>query len=467
MGLITYRENEKKFSLIDLPKTEGSHCIEVISYSRNIRSLQDRLSYKYISEDIMIPHTKTMAVIATLLCLGLSLVVIDSFSTTKFMSRRPNWKRSTESRQCPSSKYYNNNMQKESRLYGVSDFSSHPYSVYYGTSGSTAKQNFGQNDQFNDVYGYGPDEVESEEYFDSHHPNSDRSLQSMQAIPLFDGRRGATVFGSRKYHGGGRDFYRDPRMPHEHEMMHPEDRMMGDQHMMHHMDSLMHERDHLRRRLDDVYNENKFLHNQNQFNGAGPQNTPPQGQEQYFPSPEQSLSQQNPATSSAVANVMDELKNMRQTVQAFEAQHHQRNVNGVENSEAEDEPVTTPSVEEMKSELKEMEKVLDSLERENGQSSDFANGYDASGGEASQGEPTSFNGEPTSFNGDGVASMGVESTIASSTITDGGHSLFDGEYEVVIKAQLKKKSVSQPSVEKQIDVNNGSTRESPLENNYR
>ncbi len=402
-----------------------------------------------------------MAVIATLLCLGLSLVVIDSFSTMKFMSRRPNWKRATESRQCPSLKNYNNDMRKETRLFGVSDFSSHPYSVYYGASGSTAKQNFGQNDQFNDVYGYGPDEVESEEYFDNHHHNSDRNLQSMQAIPLFDGRRGATVFGSRQYHGGGREFYRDPRMAHEHEMMHPEDRMMGDQHMMHEMDSWMYEREHLRRRLDDVVNENMHLHNQKQFNGAASQNTPRQGQEQYFPSPQQSLSEESPATTSAVADVMDELKNMRRTVQAFEAQHHQRNVNGAQNSEAEDELVTTPSVESMKSELREMEKVLDSLERENAQASGFANGYDASTGQASQGEPSGFNG--------GVTSMGVGSTISSSTISGHGHSLFDGEYEVVIKAELKKKNVSQPSAEKQIDVNNDSKREnmSPLENNYR
>ena len=38
-----------------------------------------------------------------------------------------------------------------------SDFSSHPYSHYYGTSGSTAKQNFEQNDEINDIYGYGDD----------------------------------------------------------------------------------------------------------------------------------------------------------------------------------------------------------------------------------------------------------------------------------------------------------------------
>ena len=45
-----------------------------------------------------------------------------------------------------------------SRLFmGVSDFSSHPYSTYYGTSGSTAKQNFQQNDEMNDVYGYDDD----------------------------------------------------------------------------------------------------------------------------------------------------------------------------------------------------------------------------------------------------------------------------------------------------------------------
>ena len=373
-------------------------------------------------------------------------------------------------------------MRSESKLFGVSDFSSHPYLVYYGTSGSTAQQNFNQNDQFNDVYGYGPEEIESQEYFDSHEHNHDRSLQSMQAVPLFDGRRGATVFGSRKYNGGGRHFYRDPRMEHQQRMMHPEDRMMDDHHMMNEMDTLMHERDHLRRSLDAVVNENRHLHNQNQVNGAGSQNMPQQGQEQFFPNPEQSLPKQSPATSSAVANVMDELKNMRRTVQAFEAHHHHRNVNGVENSEADEEPIVTPSVESMKSELKEMERVLDSLEKENGQASGIANGYEAPEGEPSMAESNGFangyeapEGEPsvaesTGLNAGatsaGTTSMGVEGTIYSSTISENAQGLFDGEYEVVIRAEVKKKT---PSVEKQIDVNDDSRNEnmSPLENNYR
>lgn len=352
-------------------------------------------------------------------------------------------------------------MRSESRLFGVSDFSSHPYSVYYGASGSTAQQNFNQNDQFNDVYGYGPEEVESQEYFDSQQHNHDRNLQSMQAIPLFDGRRGATLFGSRKYNGGGRHFYRDPRMEHEHEMMHPEDRMMEDHHMMNQMDSLMHERNHLRRSLDAIVNENRHLHNQNQINGAGSQNMPQQGQEQFFPSPEQSLPEQSPATSSAVANVMDELKNMRRTVQAFEAQHHHRNVNGVENSEVDEEPFVTPSVESMKSELKEMERVLDSLEKENVQASVIANGFETSERETSVTESTGLNAGATPT---GTISMEAEGTISSSTISENG--LFDGEYEVVFRAELKKKT---PSVEKQIDVNDDSRNEnmSPLEKNYR
>eukprot|EP00531_Pseudo-nitzschia_arenysensis_P010483 CAMPEP_0116142312 /NCGR_PEP_ID=MMETSP0329-20121206/14842_1 /TAXON_ID=697910 /ORGANISM="Pseudo-nitzschia arenysensis, Strain B593" /LENGTH=411 /DNA_ID=CAMNT_0003637541 /DNA_START=185 /DNA_END=1417 /DNA_ORIENTATION=+ len=45
--------------------------------------------------------------------------------------------------------------RRTSRLEMGSDFSSHPYSHYYGTSGSTAKQNFEQNDEINDIYGYG------------------------------------------------------------------------------------------------------------------------------------------------------------------------------------------------------------------------------------------------------------------------------------------------------------------------
>ncbi|VEU43954.1 unnamed protein product [Pseudo-nitzschia multistriata] len=49
----------------------------------------------------------------------------------------------------------NQSFQSSSRLQMGSDFSSHPYSHYYGTSGSTAKQNFEQNDQINDIYGYG------------------------------------------------------------------------------------------------------------------------------------------------------------------------------------------------------------------------------------------------------------------------------------------------------------------------
>mmetsp|Transcript_11168 Transcript_11168/g.26838 ORF Transcript_11168/g.26838 Transcript_11168/m.26838 type:complete len:709 (+) Transcript_11168:167-2293(+) len=44
---------------------------------------------------------------------------------------------------------------ESSRLGMGSDFSSHPYSHYYGTSGSTAQQNFEQNDEINDIYGYG------------------------------------------------------------------------------------------------------------------------------------------------------------------------------------------------------------------------------------------------------------------------------------------------------------------------
>lgn len=394
----------------------------------------------------------------------------------KFMSRRPNWKRLANHRQCPASRSYNDKGSR-SRLFAASDFSSHPYSVYYGTSGSTAQQNFGQNDDINDVYGYGPEDTELQERYDNHQHGSDRNLRSMQDIPLFDGRRGATVFGSRKYHGGGREFYRsDPRMADErdmmlrddqynsdgrdfyrtgprmavgHDMMLRDDRLMEDHHEMGQMDSLMHEREHLRRELDAVVSENIHLHNQKNVNGAGPQVLPPKEQNQRFVGL-QSSPEPNPATNSAVASVMDELKNMRQTVQALEAQHHQGN--SVDNSEM--HPATTPSVEDMKSELRNMEKVLDNLEKERAQSSEFANGYDASTSKTSE----------IDLNGSGSAEE-AEGMTNGSRIPDHAHQLFDGQYEVVIKAELKKKNGSEGMVEKQIDVND-STRESPAASSF-
>jgi len=420
----------------------------------------------------MISQTKALAVSAILLCLGLILVLTDSLSTVKVISRRTSWNKFTGYRQCPNSRLHGSRTSTF-RLFAESDFSSHPYSVYYGTSGSTAQQNFGQNDDINDVYGYGPEGGRPDpERFESRKHNQNRNLQSMQAIPLFDGRRGATVFG-RKYNGERpQQFYQYPRMEDEREMIYHDDRFMEDHHVMDQMDSLMHERDHLRRQLDDVVNDNIHLQNQNNMNGVGPQAMPAQGQgqNQYYQGnnyvPEQETPQNqmhmghDPSTRSVVDSVMDELKNMQRTVQAFEAQHYQGQENGGE---------TTPtSVETIKSELKNMEQVLQNLEQEKASSSPYSNGQDISGVGGTTTEYTTANGSESSVSQQQQPETESISSVNGSSMSAHASHIFNGEYEVVIKAELKKKGFegTHDSVEKQIDVNKDSTRESPAVSNY-
>lgn len=413
----------------------------------------------------MIRHARVITAAVTILSLGLTLVLIDSLSTVKLVSRRPSLKRKTESRQCPPS-ISRTDRESASRLFSASDFSSHPYSVYYGTSGSTAQQNFGQNDDINDVYGYGPDERVQEETFDDHHEN--RHLQSMQDIPLIDGRRGAAMFGTKKYNEGGRHFYEDPN---EREGFFHEDRYIEDEHMMDQVDSLLHERDHLRRELDDVVSKNMHLQNQQKLNGS-PQVTPP-GQNQYcqdpcpMPPPGPTHMGADQSTRSAVDSVMEQLKNMQRTVQAVE-----RNTNGggnsmnspAVNSEA---PTITPTVERIKSELRNMERELQILDQEQASPSAFEannNGYDASMGETSQPQYISVNGSAAAFDQQGSLENKIE---GGSVKFDHASHLFNGAYEVVIKAELKKKNgvedIHDP-VEKRIDVSKDPNMESPTVN---
>ena len=76
---------------------------------------------------------------------------VESFSTLASRTTALNFERSILSSH---GERISTSPRGSSRLKMGSDFSSHPYSHYYGTSGSTAKQNFEQNDQFNDLYGY-------------------------------------------------------------------------------------------------------------------------------------------------------------------------------------------------------------------------------------------------------------------------------------------------------------------------
>ena len=379
-------------------------------------------------------------------------MAVDSFAMMKFSYRRSSDLR--VSHRYPSTRSYKERSSL-SRLFSTSDFSSHPYSVYYGTSGSTAKQNFSQNDDINDVYGYNPDFNGREETFDDHGP---RGLRSMQDNPLMDGRRGARIF-SGKY---DEDFYRDSRALNERDRLFDEEIFMEDQHMMSRMDSIVHERNHLRRKLDSVVNENIYLQNQHDRNRR-PQFIP-RGENQNYP-PTNPMSGtmnmgQNQATKSAIDSVMDELKNMQRTVQAVEAEQQRKNPNGAVNSEI-------STVDRIKSDLRNMEQELENLSSEKEPFATFpktSNGYDPSMCQNSG--AYNFNGrastpeseQPTvEYTSEDSGAGNVMSGNGSVSLHPGTHH-FEGQYEVVIKAELKKKNSfegTRDPVEKQIDANKG------------
>lgn len=414
----------------------------------------------------MIQHKGFVTAAVTLLCLGQTLVLIDSLSTVKFASRTSTnsrfqiRKRKIEFHQCPDSR---KDRASSFRLFSISDFSSHPYSVYYGTSGSTAQQNFNQNDDINDVYGYGPDDLLRDE---SHDRNDIRQLQSMQDIPLLGGRRGATAFGT-KYEEGTQPMDYDPRVVDEREQMFHENRMIEDQHeMMDHVNSLLCERDDLRMKLDAIVNDNIRLQNQQQkIDGGHP--FVPSGQNQHYqetnPMANSCHMGQEQSTRSAVDNVMDELKNMQRTVQAVEAEQQGRNTN--EGSNFIDSPPMgseAQTVESTKSELEITEPTLQNLSSEQA-----SYGYDSSTGDDLQQEYTNGNGsasssasafeQPHNFNNNGEEGRSQSvNGYGGSIKQDYAAEMFAGEYKVVIKAELKKKN----GVE-QIDVSNDAMRESP------
>jgi hypothetical protein len=339
--------------------------------------------------------------------------------------------------------------RSSSRLFSLSDYSSHPYSIYYGTSGSTAQQNFGQNDDINDVYGYGPDE----RFRPDRQPYDEREnihLNSLQDIPLLHDRRGATVFGTRHNDPNPNNFYEDER-----ERMFLEDRRMMDE-----MDSLVHERDDLRRQLDSVVGENVHLQNQHYDANAGPQVVPPPPpppprQDSYYPetnyapSPSGSMPMGQDQSTRHYDSVMDQLKNMQRTAQAFETGHHQPNISPAMNSVA-------PSAESMNSQWQNPVQYQPP-------SSEFgtsAHGFDDSTGEASQ--PPSINGSALEERPN--LDQTTEGPKAESRVSgEGDFQGFGGEYELMIKAELKKKTSTEGTddlVEKEIDVNKKSNQES-------
>jgi len=421
-------------------------AITTLTFSESLSS--SLVQQHSLLEVNMIGQVRIAIEATTLLWLGWTFAGIDSLSTVEIISRRP-----ITAHQCPSLRFQNGRLSA-SRLYSVSDFSSHPYSVYYGTSGSTANQNYGQFDDINDVYGYGPQDEPQDERYDN---NDDRHLQSMQRNSLFAGRRGASTF-SKKYEQGRLNHQND--MHHERERMFHEERYMEEREMMDDMDSLLHEREHLRRELDAALDENVHLHHHSNVNGGAPQiMPPPQGQNPYC----NGMACDGPSANPAVDNVMEQLKNMQHTVRAFEADHRRGDTNGFGNSETSptghsEAPSTVQSI---KSELEDMEQVLKNLDRVRSStpanplnSNGHLNGYEASPGKASQ--STYTNGVDS-----GVSPWEQrqnQESINGSIPSDHSSHLFNERYEVVIKAELKKKNGfdgTHETVEKQIDVNNG------------
>jgi len=408
----------------------------------------------------MVHARRVAATAANILCFGLTLVTIESLTTVKFSYRRSINLR--ESHRSTSTRSYKDR-STTFRLFSISDFSSHPYSVYYGASGSTAKQNFGQNDDVNDVYGYNPDSRGRDEPYDD---RRNRGLRSMQDNPLMDGRRGARVF-SGKY---DEDFYGDYRLADEGDSLFHEERLMEDQHMMNRMDSILYERDHLKRQLDSVVNENIYLQNQyeqNQHNINCDPQCMPEGENQNCP-PTNPISgsmhtNQNQATKSAIDSVMDELKNMQRTVQAVEAEQRGRNTieaeDSINSSTMKSESSTVASI---KYDLQNMEQELQNLYSEQEKVTTNSNGPDPPMGEIARAE--NFNGSTSTSvsQRQSNAVSRLEHSRADNMMSDNDldssehttHS-FNGEYEVVIKAELKKKNSfegTRDPVEKQIDV---------------
>lgn len=411
-------------------------------------------------EFTMTRHRRSVAAAVNILCIGLTFVTVDSLSTVKFSYRRSTNLR--ESHRCTYARSYKHR-NSNSRLFSTSDFSSHPYSVYYGTSGSTAKQNFGQNDDINDVYGYNPDFRGREEPC---HNGGPRGLRSMQDHPLIDGRRGARVF-SGKYDEA---FFRDSRSVNERDRFFNDEMYTEDRHIMNQMDCILDERDQLRRKLDSVVDENIYLQNQNQYQQNqhdinGDSQFMPREENQIYP-PTNPISGtihtgQNQETKTVINSVMDELKNMQRTVQAVEAEQQGRSTIGVMNSEI-------STVERIKSDLKNMEQELLNLSSERETFAAFppnSNGHSSSTYEI----PEEYNCNGSTSTPVSEQQSNVENTVEDFRTgnTVSGNDLapssptthhFDGAYEVVIKTELRKKKSfegSGESVETQVDVSKG------------
>eukprot|EP00537_Pseudo-nitzschia_pungens_P005647 CAMPEP_0172371020 /NCGR_PEP_ID=MMETSP1060-20121228/40823_1 /TAXON_ID=37318 /ORGANISM="Pseudo-nitzschia pungens, Strain cf. cingulata" /LENGTH=487 /DNA_ID=CAMNT_0013096513 /DNA_START=196 /DNA_END=1659 /DNA_ORIENTATION=+ len=463
----------------------------------------------------------TAVVVSLLLYLGSTLVTIQSFSPRKSRTRKTTnnvlqvrEKRSgrVASRSC-------GNRISSSRLFERSDFSSHPYSVYYGASGSTARQNFDQNDDINDVYGYGSDETEGgkEQY-----TNHDRTLKSMQDDSRVSGRRGATVFGrrfedgNRGGHANSKDvfFLDDPHAvddqsssfnddqssgfnddqssgfnddqssgfndddyssfnDHDYSSFNDneysrfnDDEYMEDPHMMNRLGGLLYERDNLRRSLDAVIRENMHLQNQQSLDNV-PESYNAVECDEYWDNNsffnDRNTSIRRDQTISEVVNeVMAELKSMQQTLLALQTEQQRQNQNKRRDFLHQAATTSTDSltIESVISNVENMQKTLETLDTVENEDDVDATQTEASTVEAVQTEQINEDDLNASYLSQQHRLSQDETTNSQigSIEPDDAARIISGEYVVVINAELKRKSEMEGAI-------NQDRKEIILENN--
>ena len=323
-------------------------------------------------------HMTVVAVAAQLL-LASTFVLIESLSTRNLVAKTPSRTRfqssSSSSRndnKLVSSRHASSlsriDVAFNSRLFSSSDMSSHPYSVYYGSSGSTAAQNFDQHDHANDVYGYGSRSHNDREG-EGEQEGSHRNIQSVQDRSLVGGRRGAQLFGTNYIDTNNNNniiYNNDPPPPprprhvevnHGRSFIEEEDMYMDNLHMMdHRLDYLLNERDNLRRHIDDLVGNNIYLqqHPYHHYHSHHDTNLLPRPSIRNHRGEHQS-------TKDAIDDVMAELKNMQKMLQPLQPIESQQVLNHNNNNDKNVDAAyhnKAPTIEIVLTELRSMHKSI-------------------------------------------------------------------------------------------------------------
>jgi hypothetical protein len=359
-----------------------------------------------------------------------------------------------------------------SRLFSTSDMSSHPYSVYYGSSGSTAAQNLDQHDQINDVYGYGSRNHNDREG-GGEQEGAHRNIQSVQdRSSLVGGRRGAQLFGtnyidtnSNNNNNNNNIIYNNDSPPppprrhveenHGRGFIEEEENMyMDNLHMMdHRLDRLLYERDNLRRQLNDLVGDNMYLqqHPYHHYHSHHDTNLLPR------PSIRNNRGEYQ-STKDAIDNVMTELKNMQKMLQPLQPIESQQVLNN-DNYNVDDAGYhnMAPTVESVLTELRSMHKSIQNFgieqQRQHQQHQRSLNSnIDIDVNKNNTNDDSIHGGDASPHQSQPVHDIGggtqqpqhhnFEVTLKGSVVENlfGSGNSISGEYVVVINAEIKHKT---------------------------